>query len=137
MKPTLDRMKRKKRKELGPMIKIKLSSRCCSAWATLNEDKEALNRGEPATAKVKLLPLVGRLFKQHPPRSQGRRPQEYDALDLVREWLTPNKGVQPMLAIRTALLEAMSELPAQPPFEEIWNRPHRDEDGEQQARNER
>ena len=112
MKPTLDRMKRKKRKELGADDKDKIVQSLLQRMGdALNEDKEALNRGEPATAKVKLLPLVGRLFKQ---RALRQTLLEYDALDLVREWLTPNKGVQPMLAIRTALLEAMSELPAQP-----------------------
>jgi len=112
MKPTLDRMKRKKRKELDAGDKDKIVQSLLQRMGdALNEDKRSLEAHEPATAKVKLLPLIRRLFKQ---RALRQTLLDYDALDLVREWLTSNQGVPPMLAIRTALLDAMSELPAQP-----------------------
>mmetsp|Transcript_9647 Transcript_9647/g.28855 ORF Transcript_9647/g.28855 Transcript_9647/m.28855 type:complete len:380 (+) Transcript_9647:191-1330(+) len=113
MAPTLERMKRKRRKELQTDEKDKIVGALLTRMDTaLKEDAAAVEEGRPATAKVRLLPLVGRVFKQLALRQTLL---DFDALDLVRLWLDPAAdGTRPQLAIRQGLLDAMKDLPAQP-----------------------
>ena len=113
MAPTLNKMKRKRTKEMGTDDKDKVVQNTLSRMAdAVQEDEDALKAGEPALSKIKLLPVVARVFKQ---RALRQTLLDFDALDLVTKWLAPNPdGTPPSLAVRRGLLEACQEMPALP-----------------------
>lgn len=113
MAPTLNRMKRKRAKEMGTDEKDKVVQNLLQRMSdAYEEDKASAEAGEPSLAKITLLPLVSRVFKQ---RALRQTLLDFDALDLVTKWLSPTAdGTKASLAVRRGLLEACQEMPALP-----------------------
>jgi len=113
MAPTLNRMKRKRTKEMATDEKDKVVSALLGTMdGALKEDAAAAEEGAPALAKLKLLPVVERVFKQ---KALANTLLDFDALDMVAQWLAPGAdGSLPTLAVREALLRSLGGLPAQP-----------------------
>mmetsp|Transcript_1017 Transcript_1017/g.1466 ORF Transcript_1017/g.1466 Transcript_1017/m.1466 type:complete len:301 (+) Transcript_1017:347-1249(+) len=110
---TLAALKKKKTKEMNQDEKDKI---CMGILGRMNdaflEDNEARAREEPALRKIQLLPTVRRVFNQ---RALHNTLLEFDALVVICDWLRPlADNSLPSLAIRTAMLEIMQPLPAQP-----------------------
>jgi len=106
-------MKKKKEKEMTQDEKDKV---CMALLGRMNDayldDVDARGEGRPATQKMALLPVVKRIFNQ---RTLHNTLLEFDALGAVCDWLRPlADGSLPSLAVRTAMLEVVQPLPAQP-----------------------
>mmetsp|Transcript_27237 Transcript_27237/g.83617 ORF Transcript_27237/g.83617 Transcript_27237/m.83617 type:complete len:265 (-) Transcript_27237:985-1779(-) len=106
-------MRKSKEKEMSQDEKDKV---CLALLGRMNDayldDVDARGEGRPATQKAALVPVVKRIFKQ---RALHNTLLEFDALVAVCDWLRPlADGSLPSLAIRTAMLEVMQTLPAQP-----------------------
>ena len=71
-----------------------VSQRWCTGGVEVarSADREAAKAGHAALSKIKLLPLVERMFKQ---RALRQTLLDFDALDLVREWLQPQADGSP------------------------------------------
>lgn len=106
-------MKKTKQKEMTQDEKDKV---CMALLGRMNDayldDVDARSEGRPASQKMGLLPVVKKIFNQ---RTLQNTLLEFDALVAVCDWLRPlADGSLPSLAIRTAMLEVMQPLPAQP-----------------------
>ena len=106
-------MKRKRTKEMGTEEKDRVVQSLLERMdGAYKEDSAAAEEGAPALAKLTLLPVVTRVFKQ---KALANTLLDFDALEMVASWLAPGAdGTLPTLAVRSALLDAVKDLPAQP-----------------------